>query len=62
MKKFNQWQLHLISEGLELLKEKWKAELLESEKVGKNNLFHPNFVDLTIKETIDLTTELTKKK
>ena len=62
MKKFNQFQLTLIKDGLELLKDKWKQEIAESEKNGKINIFHPSFVDLSINETILKATELTKKK
>jgi hypothetical protein len=60
-KKFNEWQLSLIQKGLELVKEQFIFDIAKAESEGKTHLFHPNFVDMTISETLELAQSLTKK-
>jgi hypothetical protein len=60
-KKFNEWQLHLITKGLEFMRAQIKVEIMDAKAQGKTHLFHPNFVDMTIDETLELAQSLTQK-
>ena len=60
-KKFNEWQLNLIEKGLELVKLDVMLKIENAKAQGKMHWFHPNFVDLTIAETLEIAKSLTQK-
>ena len=59
---FNEAELYFIKIGLEIVKEQWKEEILESEKKGKRSLFTTTYVDMFIKDTLDKLEKNTIKK
>lgn len=58
---FNEAELYFMKLGLELVKEKWKKEILDAEEKGKRSLFTTTYVDMFIKDTIEKTEKNTIK-
>lgn len=62
MKKFNQWESHIIVEALTNHIEACENEIAEAESAGKRCIFAKGFFELQIGEVIDkVTNEMTRK-
>jgi hypothetical protein len=61
MKKLNGHQAHVIIEGLNMYKDALKQEIADLEKEGKRPFMTQGFVDMDIKEIIELIKANTKK-
>ncbi len=60
MKKFNQFEAHLIKEGLEAVKQQFIKDIETAKSNGKNHLFSENYVEYIINETLTKLKTLTK--
>jgi hypothetical protein len=60
MKKFNQFEAHLIKEGLEAVKQQFIKDIETAKSNGKHHLFSENYVDYIINETLTKLKTLTK--
>jgi hypothetical protein len=61
MKKLNGHQAHVIIEGLNMYKDALKQEIADAEAKGKRPFMTQGFVDMDIKEIIELIEANTKK-
>lgn len=61
MKKLNEFQLFLITNGLQMVAEAYKKDIAEANANGRNHMFDESYVDMFTKETIEAVQELTKK-
>jgi hypothetical protein len=61
MKKLNEFQLFLISAGLELVAEAYKKDIAEAKDRGRNHIFSEAYVDMFTKETLEAVQALTKR-
>lgn len=61
MKKLNEFQLFLISAGLELVAEAYKKDIAEAKDRGRNHIFSETYVDMFTKETLEAVQSLTKR-
>lgn len=62
MKKLNDFQLFLITNGLELVAEAYKKDIAEATNKGRNHIFTEGYVDMITKETLEAVQALTKKE
>jgi len=62
MKKFNGYEMWLITEGLKLVAESMKEEIRKTEESGKMPLMNVGFVDRTTNDLIEKVKSLTSKK
>lgn len=62
MKKFNQYEMYLITEGLKLLGKAMKKEIEAVEADGRMPLMTQGYVDMTIENVVEKVKELTSKK
>lgn len=62
MKKFNQWESHIIVEALTQHIQACENEIAEAESAGKRPIFAKGFFEMQIGELIDkVTNEMTRK-
>lgn len=61
MKKFNDFQVHVLETALQLWSDEVKKDIANAEEKGKNHIFAPSFVDMTIAEIKQVIAEQNKR-
>jgi hypothetical protein len=61
MKKFNDFQVHVLETALQLWSDEVKKDIANAEKKGKNHIFAPSYVDMTIADIKQVIAEQNKR-
>jgi hypothetical protein len=62
MKKFNEFEKYLVSEGLKLFSEQMRADVKAYENSGKMPLYTVSYVDMVERELLEKLNDMTKKQ
>ena len=61
MKKFNDFQVHVLETALQLWSDEVKKDIANAKEQGKNHIFAPSFVDMTIADIKQVIEQLNKR-
>ena len=62
MKKFNEFEKYLLSEGLKLFSEQMRADVKSYEDSGKMPLYTIRYVDMVERNLLEKLNDMTKKQ
>lgn len=62
MNKFNGFQAFLLKEGLAKVSKEMKNEIRETIEAGENHIMTEGYVDMMVKEALELLDKLTYKR
>jgi hypothetical protein len=62
MKKFNEFEKYLLSEGLKLFSEQMRADVKSYEDNGKMPLYTISYVDMVERKLLEKLNDMTKKQ